>query len=90
VVNKRATNEKFPPVIEHVCVPLAALMTKLTLVPAVSVILAPFLAVALILVLVGPTTEIMLMYWRYPPVVVRFTELVAAVELLKLELMLSL
>jgi hypothetical protein len=41
-------------VTEHVCVPLAAVMTKLMLEPADSVMLAPLGAVMVTLVAVGP------------------------------------
>jgi hypothetical protein len=46
-----------PPVMEHVCEPLAAEMTKLTLVPADKVMLAPFSAVAVMLLAVGPSAR---------------------------------
>ena len=42
---------------EHVSVPFAAVMTRLTLEPAVSVRLAPFPAVAVTLLLVGPKAK---------------------------------
>jgi hypothetical protein len=46
-------------VIEHVCVPLAVLITRLTLAPAVRVILAPLGAVAVTLLFVGPKTALL-------------------------------
>ena len=42
----------------HVRVPLAAVMTKVTLAPAVSVMLAPLGAVAVTLLLVGPRLKV--------------------------------
>ena len=42
----------------HVRVPLAAVMTKVTFAPAVSVMLAPLVAVAVTLLLVGPKLKV--------------------------------
>ena len=43
-----------PPVMEHACIPFAAVMVRLTFEPADTVMLAPFGAVAVTLLLVGP------------------------------------
>jgi hypothetical protein len=52
---------------EHVCIPLAAVITRVTLEPAVSVMLAPLDAVALTLLPVGPSAAKLLVplgYWN--------------------------
>ena len=77
------TYEKLPPVTEHVCAPPAALMTKLTLAPAVSVMVAPLPAVKVTLLLVGPTIRARLPTGDTP------TAFKAAVDALKLAVMLS-